>query len=112
LYDVIDRVPIADGEFSGLRFDLPEEGPHVLDQQLRLFQGGEVAAAGHFGPVDQRLDQVGQLCVCAWTCLRAEVRRLLGRDDVVPGMVAAIQRGTRSRVAANSCIFIRTSMCC
>ena len=26
-----------------------------------------------------------------WTCLQAEVRRLLGRDDVVPGMVAAIQ---------------------
>ena len=24
-------------------------------------------------------------------CLQAEVRRLLGREDVVPGMVAAIQ---------------------
>jgi hypothetical protein len=34
---------------------------------------------------------LGKLCVCAWTCLQAEVRRLLGRDDVVPGMVAAIQ---------------------
>ena len=28
---------------------------------------------------------------CAWTCIRAEVCRLLGRDDVLPGMVAAIQ---------------------
>ena len=26
-----------------------------------------------------------------WACLQAEFRRLLGRDDVVPGMVAAIQ---------------------
>ena len=34
---------------------------------------------------------LGKLCACAWTCLQAEVRRLLGRDDVVPGMVAAIQ---------------------
>ena len=34
---------------------------------------------------------LGQLCGCAWACLQAEVRRLLGRDDVVPGMVAAIQ---------------------
>jgi hypothetical protein len=29
--------------------------------------------------------------MCVWTCLQAEVRHLLGRDDVVPGMVAAIQ---------------------
>jgi hypothetical protein len=34
---------------------------------------------------------LGKLCGCAWACLHAEVRRLLGRDDVVPGMVAAIQ---------------------
>jgi ribosomal protein S27E len=34
---------------------------------------------------------LGRLCGCAWTCLQAEVRRLLDRDDVVPGMVAAIQ---------------------
>ena len=34
---------------------------------------------------------LGQLCTCAWTCIQAEVRRLLGRDDVAPGMVAAIQ---------------------
>jgi ribosomal protein S27E len=34
---------------------------------------------------------LGKLCSCAWTCLQAEVRRLLGRDDVVPGMVAAVQ---------------------
>jgi len=26
-----------------------------------------------------------------WTCIQAEVRRLLGRDDILPGMVAAIQ---------------------
>ncbi len=46
---------------------------------------------------------LGKLCECVWTCLQAEVGRLLGRDHVVPGMVAAIQRGIRSRVAANSC---------
>ena len=34
---------------------------------------------------------LGKLCSCAWKCLRAEVQRLLGRDDVLPGMVAAIQ---------------------
>jgi hypothetical protein len=34
---------------------------------------------------------LGKLCGAAWTCLRDEVRRLLGRDDVVPGMIAAIQ---------------------
>ena len=34
---------------------------------------------------------LGKLCACAWTCLQAEVRRLLGREDVVPGMIAAIQ---------------------
>ena len=34
---------------------------------------------------------LGQLCSCAWTCIQAQVRRLLGRQDVVPGMVAAIQ---------------------
>ena len=38
---------------------------------------------------DRRL--LGKLSVCAWTCIQAEVRRLLGRDDVVPGMIAAIQ---------------------
>jgi hypothetical protein len=42
---------------------------------------------------------------------QAEVRGLLGRGDVVPGMVAAIQRGTRSRVAANSSTGTRTSTC-
>ena len=52
---------------------------------------------------------LGKLCTCAWNCIQAEVRRLLGRDDVVPGMVGAIQRGTRSRVAANCCTGIRTS---
>ena len=34
---------------------------------------------------------LGKLCTCAWNCIQAEVRRLLGRDDVVPGMVGAIQ---------------------
>ncbi len=34
---------------------------------------------------------LGQLCSCVWTCILAEVRRCLGRDDVLPGMVAAIQ---------------------
>ena len=34
---------------------------------------------------------LGKLSSCAWTCLRAEVQRLLGRDDVLPGMVVAIQ---------------------
>ena len=34
---------------------------------------------------------LGKLCSSAWACIQAEVRRLLGRDDVVPGMVAAIQ---------------------
>jgi hypothetical protein len=52
---------------------------------------------------------LGRRCTCAWTCIQAEVRRLLGRDDVLPGMVAAIQWGTRSRVAANSCTGTRTS---
>ena len=34
---------------------------------------------------------LGKLSSCAWTCIQAEVRRLLGRDDMLPGMVAAIQ---------------------
>jgi ribosomal protein S27E len=34
---------------------------------------------------------LGRLCACAWTCIRAEVQRALGRPDVLPGMVAAIQ---------------------
>ncbi len=34
---------------------------------------------------------LGKLSSCAWTCIQAEVRRLLGRDDVQPGMIAAIQ---------------------
>jgi hypothetical protein len=38
---------------------------------------------------DRRL--LGKLCSCAWTCIQAEVQRLLGREDVVPGMVATIQ---------------------
>ena len=34
---------------------------------------------------------LGKLSYCAWTCILAEVRRLLRRDDVVPGMVTAMQ---------------------
>ena len=34
---------------------------------------------------------LGKLAACAWRCLRAEVRRLLGRDDALPGMIVAIQ---------------------
>jgi ribosomal protein S27E len=34
---------------------------------------------------------LGKLASCAWSCLQAEIRRLLGRDDVQPGMAAAIQ---------------------
>lgn len=40
-----------------------------------------------------RLDRklLGKLCACAWTCILAEVRRLLGRQDVAPGMIGTIQ---------------------
>jgi len=43
--------------------------------------------------VHTRFDRglLGKLSSCAWTCLQAEVRRMLGRDDVVPGMIGAIQ---------------------
>jgi hypothetical protein len=34
---------------------------------------------------------LGKLSCCAWTCLKAEAVRLLGREDVVPGMIGAIQ---------------------
>ncbi len=34
---------------------------------------------------------LGKLASCACTCIRAEVARLLGRDDALPGVVAAIQ---------------------
>jgi hypothetical protein len=34
---------------------------------------------------------LGKLCSCAWTCIQDEVRRQLGREDVVPGMIGAIQ---------------------
>jgi ribosomal protein S27E len=34
---------------------------------------------------------LGKLCSCAWTCLQAEIRRILGRHDVAPGMIATIQ---------------------
>ncbi len=43
--------------------------------------------------VHTRFDRklLGKLCGCVWTCIKAEVQRVLGRDDVVPGMIAAIQ---------------------
>lgn len=34
---------------------------------------------------------LGKLCACAWACIKTETQRLLGRDDVVPGMMAGIQ---------------------
>jgi len=43
--------------------------------------------------VHARFDRglLGKLSAAAWGCVRAEVQRLLGRNDVLPGMVAAIQ---------------------
>jgi transposase-like protein len=43
--------------------------------------------------VHTRFDRklLGKLSTCAWTSIKAEVQRVLGRDDVVPGMIAAIQ---------------------
>ena len=43
--------------------------------------------------VPTRFDRqlLGKLSSSAWTCLKAEAVRLLGREDVVPGMIAAIQ---------------------
>jgi hypothetical protein len=43
--------------------------------------------------VHARFDRglLGKLSAAAWGCVRAEIQRLLGRDDVLPGMVAAIQ---------------------
>jgi hypothetical protein len=43
--------------------------------------------------VHTRFDRqlLGKLSSRAWTCLKAEAGRLLGRGDVVPGMIAAIQ---------------------
>jgi hypothetical protein len=34
---------------------------------------------------------LGKLSSCAWTCLKAEAEHLLDREDVTPGMIAAIQ---------------------
>ncbi|MCX7429290.1 MAG: hypothetical protein NTW96_27155 [Planctomycetia bacterium] len=34
---------------------------------------------------------LGKCCWCACTCIQTECQRLLGRDDLVPGMVAEIQ---------------------
>ena len=34
---------------------------------------------------------LGKLAACAWRCVRDEVRRLLGREDALPGMIVAIQ---------------------
>jgi len=43
--------------------------------------------------VHARFDRklLGKLSACAWICIKAEVQRLLGRDNVVPGMIVAIQ---------------------
>ena len=43
--------------------------------------------------VHSRFDRklLGRLSSCAWTCIKAEVQRMLERKDVVPGMIAAIQ---------------------
>ncbi len=38
---------------------------------------------------DRRL--LGKLCASAWTCIKTETQRLLGREDVIPGMIAGIQ---------------------
>lgn len=37
------------------------------------------------------LERKAAVSSCAWTSIKAEVQRLPGRDDVVPGMIAAIQ---------------------
>ena len=34
---------------------------------------------------------LGKLCSRAWTCIRAEIRRQLGRRDVMPAMIGTIQ---------------------
>jgi hypothetical protein len=34
---------------------------------------------------------LGKLSSCAWSCIKAEVQHMLEREDVVPGMIAAIQ---------------------
>ncbi len=43
--------------------------------------------------VHARFDRklLGKLAACAWRCVQAEVRRLLGQDDALPGMIVAIQ---------------------
>ena len=43
--------------------------------------------------VHARFDRklLGKLSSCAWACIKAEGQRMLGRDDVAPGMIAAIQ---------------------
>jgi len=44
--------------------------------------------------VHTRFDRklLGKLCTCAWSCIKAEVQRLLGRDDVVPGTCLSADR--------------------
>jgi len=34
---------------------------------------------------------LGKLCSSAWACIKTEIQLLLGRQDVLPGMIAAIQ---------------------
>ena len=38
---------------------------------------------------DQEL--LAELCFCAWTCVKAEAKRAVGRKDVSPGMITGIQ---------------------
>jgi hypothetical protein len=43
--------------------------------------------------VHTRFDRklLGKVCSCACTCIQAEIRHALGREDVQPGMIAAVQ---------------------
>jgi hypothetical protein len=43
--------------------------------------------------VHARFDRklLGKLFSCVWACIKAEVRRMLHREDIVPGMIVAIQ---------------------
>ena len=54
--------------------------------------------------VHTRFDRqlLGKLSSSAWTCLKAEAVRLLGREDVVPGMIAATGDAWRTPALASS----------
>ena len=64
----------------------------------RCFRGCAVCQTACFLPltrlrVHARFDRklLGKRSSCAWNCIKSEVRRMLDRQDVVPGMIAAIQ---------------------